>query len=115
MYVVSATPQAATSRSTANTPSSSQPRQAASSTPSNPQIGNLISNLVSQIKVPEKKKQLTDAEKDAKYRIFTKGLFDRLKANPDGVRAFKLNMPRVATAFEEKPNDYGWYFLYKKK
>jgi hypothetical protein len=70
-------------------------------------IGNLISNLVSQIKVPTKNKPLTETEKDQKYRIFTKGLYDKLKANPQGVRAFKLNMPRVATAFEERPNDYG--------
>lgn len=110
MYVVAATPQSVAQSAG---PSSSTPARPAAS--ANNQLNNLISNLVSQIKVPGQKKQLTEAEKDAKHRIFTKGLYDRLKANPDGVRAFKLNMPRVAAAFEEKPNDYGTPILTTSK
>ncbi|KAI6192182.1 Protein DDI1-like protein 2 [Aphelenchoides bicaudatus] len=70
------------------------------------QLQNLIGNLVSQIKVPEKVKKLSETERQAKLRAFTKGLHEKLSKDPHGVRAFKLNMPELANAFEEKPHDY---------
>jgi len=91
----------------ATTPAQNRP-QASTAVPGNvqSQLNSLIGSLVSQIKVPQKKKQLTDAEIDAKYRIYTRGVYDRLKANPHSIRNFKLDLPQVANAFEEKPDDY---------
>jgi predicted metalloprotease with PDZ domain len=70
-------------------------------------INSLIGSLVSQIKVPKKQ---TAAEIDAKHRIYTRGLYDRLLSNPNMIREFKLTLPEVANAFEEKPDDYGLFF-----
>jgi hypothetical protein len=56
-------------------------------------------------------KKQTAAEIDAKHRIYTRGLYDRLRSNPNMIREFKLTLPEVANAFEEKPDDYGLFFI----
>jgi hypothetical protein len=74
-------------------------------------LSSIIGSLASQIKIPKPKKQLTEAEIDAKHRIYTRKIYDRLKADPHGIRAFKLTMPQIANAFEERPDDYGESFF----
>lgn len=70
-------------------------------------LNELIGQLVSGIKVPPKKRQLTKEEKVADYRALSRKIYDRLKADPQSIRALKLERPQIANAFEEKPDDYG--------
>ncbi|KAI6231841.1 hypothetical protein M3Y95_00423800 [Aphelenchoides besseyi] len=75
------------------------------------EMRGLISNLVSQIRVPGARKMSqsqpsSDETRDSELRKLTRRLFDQLSNDPGHIRDYKLKAAPVAAAFEAKPNDY---------